>query len=145
MAFQKITFRPGINVQRTQLLNEGGWSAANLIRFREGMPEVYGGWQALLSAPLQGVPRGAHAWSTLAGVPTVAVGTSSRLYVIQFNTAYDITPVATTTTPTNPFTTTMGSATVAVSDPTLLPFYIAAAAVCGALVLHATATPGRRA
>jgi len=117
VAFQKITFRPGINVQRTQLLNESGWSAANLIRFREGMPEVYGGWQALLSAPLQGVPRGAHAWSTLAGVPTVAVGTSSRLYVIQFNTAYDITPVSTTTTPTNPFTTTMGSATVAVSDP----------------------------
>lgn len=134
MGMQKLTLRPGVNLQRTGLLNEGGWSAANLIRFYEEMPEVYGGWTALGTMALSGVPRAAHAWATLAGMPTLAVGTSSMLGVIQGTTLADITPIINTTTPTNPFTTTNGSAIVAVSDP------LAAGPIVGQIVIISGAT-----
>jgi hypothetical protein len=116
MPIKKLLLQPGINTQKTFLLNEGGWSVANLIRFREGLPEVYGGWQPFSTIDVQGVCRGMHAWSTLAGIATLGAGTNQRLYVFQGNTPYDVTPVATTTTPTNPFTTTLHSATVTVLD-----------------------------
>ena len=117
MGMQKILMRPGLNTQRTPLLNQGGWSSGNLMRFREGLPETYGGWVAFLTtAPLtlQGVPRGCHPWATLAGIASMGVGTQFRLYVIQYGEAYDITPIAQTTTPTNPFT--IAGTVVTVSD-----------------------------
>jgi hypothetical protein len=121
---EKLLLRPGLNSQRTPLLNTGGWSFSNLIRFREGLPETYGGWVAFLTSgatTLQGVPRGCHGWATLAGIASMGVGTYERLYVIQYGQSYDITPIAQTTTPTNPFT--ISGTTVTVSDPglTVLP------------------------
>lgn len=119
MPYQKLTFKPGINSQRTQLLNEGGWSVSNCIRFREGVPEVLGGWISFITAVLNGVCRGAHSWSTLAGIATMGCGTQTYLYVIQVGTLYDVTPIAQTTTPSNPFTTQAGSTTVTVVDASL--------------------------
>ena len=119
MATKKITLRPGINLQRTPLLNEGGWSSMNLMRFREGIAEVLGGWVRFMTTQLQGLCRGLLAWSTLAGVACLAAGTHLRLYLIQLGTTYDITPILQTTTPTNPFTTTALSNSVLVSDPGL--------------------------
>jgi hypothetical protein len=116
---QKLILKPGINVQRTPLLQEGGWSSANLIRFREGLPEVYGGWVPFVQTPVQGVCRGVHAWTTLAGINSLGAGTNLRLYLMQGGAAYDITPIVQTTMPTDPFTTVAGSRTVTVLDPTL--------------------------
>lgn len=108
MPYQKLSFKPGIDVNKTQLLNEGGWSFANCVRFREGLPEVLGGWVTLGIPTLVGVPRGTHAWSTLAGIPTLAVGSNVRLYVVQ---------AVAITVPVNPFTTVMSSPNVTVNDP----------------------------
>ena len=44
MPLQKITFRPGINREGTAYDNEGGWFDCNLVRFRKGRPEKFGGW-----------------------------------------------------------------------------------------------------
>jgi hypothetical protein len=119
MPFQKLVFRPGINTQRTPTLNEGGWSSSNLIRFKEGLPETKGGWVMFLQSALQGIIRMMHAWDTLSGTATLGVGTNLRLYVAQGGTAYDVTPIAQTTTPTNPFTTVNGQTTVTVDDSAL--------------------------
>lgn len=119
MPFQKITLRPGINTQATTLLNEGGWSDCNLIRFKEGMAETYGGWTIFSPQTIQGVARGSHAWQTLGGVPTLGAGTDLRLYVFQGGSPYDVTPIVQTTTPTSPFTTIMSSTQVTVSDSSL--------------------------
>lgn len=118
MPFQKLTLAPGINTQRTPMLNKGGWSASNLIRFREGLPEVKGGWTTFLSngTPLDSAIRGLHAWSTLAGVATLGVGTLQRLYVCQSLIANDITPFVRTQVRSDPFSTTTGSSIVTVAD-----------------------------
>lgn len=115
---EKLTFAPGINTQRTPTLNKGGWSFANLMRFREGLPEVKGGWTAFLtSGPVQGVVRALRAWITLSGISTLGIGTSQRLYISQGHVASDVTPIVKTDTPTNPYTTAAGSSIVTVHDP----------------------------
>lgn len=116
MPFQKLAFSPGVNEQRTATLNKGGWSASNLIRFREGLPEVKGGWVAFLLAPLQGAVRAVHAWATLAGIATLGAGTSQRLYICQGGDGFDVTPIVATNHPTNPFVTMLGSSVVTIND-----------------------------
>ena len=54
MPLQKTTFNPGINREGTAYDNEGGWFDCNLVRFRAGRPEKFGGWSKLLSATYQG-------------------------------------------------------------------------------------------
>ena len=44
MALQKTLFKPGINREGTDYSNEGGWFDVNLVRFRKGLPEKFGGW-----------------------------------------------------------------------------------------------------
>ena len=46
MPLSKLKFRPGINRDKTDLAQMGGWYDGNMIRFREGFPEKIGGWQA---------------------------------------------------------------------------------------------------
>lgn len=121
MPFQKIILRGGLNTQRTQLAQQGGWHAANLMRFREGLPEVHGGWTTFLPNPVMGVPRALHAWQTLAAVPTLGIATSQLLYVSQFGNINDITPIVATETLTDPFTTQAGSSIVTVTDATTNP------------------------
>lgn len=116
MPFVKLLPKPGINTQRTQTLNEGGWSVANLVRFREGLPEVIGGWTAFAQATVQGVCRKLHAWVTLSSIDALGIGTHLRLYVAEGGQPYDVTPVVQTTTPNNPFTTTVGQSIVLVTD-----------------------------
>lgn len=140
---QKITLRPGINAMRTPLLNEGGWSNSSLIRFRQGMPEIIGGWQSFSATLMQGVCRGMHSWATLNGTPSLGAGTNIRLYVYQGAVGYDITPVVQQTTPTNPFTTINASNIVTVSDGALTILLavgqlveIASASAVGGLTLN---------
>ena len=39
MSFLKLTFKPGINREKTQYASEGGWYESQLVRFRQGFPE----------------------------------------------------------------------------------------------------------
>ena len=54
MAYSKIQFQPGINREGTAYDNEGGWFDGNLIRFRNGHVEKFGGWAKLGSNTLVG-------------------------------------------------------------------------------------------
>jgi hypothetical protein len=116
MAFLKISFKPGINREKTQYATEGGWYQSQLVRFRQGFPEKIGGWTQYSSSKFLGVCRSLWAWVTLANISLIGVGTNLKFYITYGNTYYDITPIRTVNTLTNPFTTTNLSKSVKVTD-----------------------------
>ena len=117
MPLQKILFKPGVNKENTRYTTEGGWYEADKVRFRQGNPEVIGGWEPLSAATFQGVCRSLWNWVTLGGDNLIGVGTNLKFYINQGGVYYDITPIrATSTINNNPFVVTNGSATVTVTD-----------------------------
>ena len=116
MPLQKILFKPGVNKENTRYTTEGGWYEADKVRFRQGNPEVIGGWQPFSAATYQGVCRSLWNWVTLGGDNLIGVGTNLKFYLNQGGLYYDITPIRETVTLTNPFNTTNTSTTVLVTD-----------------------------
>jgi hypothetical protein len=117
MPLQKILFKPGVNKENTRYTTEGGWYEADKVRFRQGNPEVIGGWQPFSAATFQGVCRSLWNWVTLGGDNLIGVGTNLKFYLNQGGLYYDITPIrATSTINNNPFVATNGSAVITVTD-----------------------------
>ena len=117
MPLQKILFKPGVNKENTRYTTEGGWYEADKVRFRQGSPEVIGGWQPFSAATFQGVCRSLWNWVTLGGNNLIGVGTNLKFYINQGGLYYDVTPIrATSTINVNPFVATNGSATITVTD-----------------------------
>ena len=117
MALQKYVFKPGINREGTAYDNEPAWFDCNLIRFRAGRPEKFGGWQKLISATYQGTARALHNFVSLAGTKYLGVGTHLKYYVVENNNAFnDITPIRKTSTNSITFAATNGSSTLTVTD-----------------------------
>lgn len=116
MPLRIVRLKAGVDTQRTPTLNQESWSASNLIRWFEGLPQKLGGWIAMNVTPLVGTGRGMHAWADLMGNPYVAVGTEQRLELCYGGVMYDITPLRATTNPSPSFSTTISSATVTVTD-----------------------------
>lgn len=97
MPLQKISLRPGVSRESTDLANEGGWYACDKIRFRSGSPENIGGWTPITSDTFLGVCRNLTEWESLStpGVPSfllLGVGTNIKFYLLNNQTFYDITP-----------------------------------------------------
>ena len=65
MPMTKLTFKPGLNRERTFASNEGGWYAADKVRFRFGLPEKIKGWVKRSEASFLGSCRALHAWTSL--------------------------------------------------------------------------------
>jgi hypothetical protein len=117
MPLQKILFKPGVNKENTRYTNEGGWYEADKVRFRQGNPEVVGGWEPYSAATYQGVCRSLWNWVTLGGNNLIGVGTNLKFYINQGGAYNDVTPIrATSTINNNPFAATNGSATITVTD-----------------------------
>jgi len=116
MPLQKILFKPGVNKENTRYTTEGGWYECDKVRFRQGNPEVIGGWARISVNTFLGVCRSLWNWITLAGQNLVGVGTNLKFYIEQGGEYYDITPIrATSTINNNPFALT-ASTTVTVTD-----------------------------
>ena len=117
MPLQKILFKPGVNKENTRYTTEGGWFEADKVRFRQGNPEVIGGWEPYSASTYQGVCRSLWNWVLLDGRNIVGVGANLKFYLENGGTYYDITPIrATSTINNNPFAATNGSATITVTD-----------------------------
>ena len=116
MPLQKILFKPGVNRENTRYTTEGGWYECDKIRFRQGNPEIIGGWTRVSTNYFLGVCRSLWNWVTLIGTNLVGVGTNLKFYISDTGTYYDITPIrATSTINNNPFTGN-GTTTVTVTD-----------------------------
>jgi hypothetical protein len=116
MSFLKLTFKPGINREKTQYASEGGWYESQLVRFRQGFPEKIGGWTQYSANTFLGVCRSLWNWFTLSNISYIGVGTNLKFYITSGNFYYDITPIRTVNTLTNPFATTSGKNSVIVTD-----------------------------
>jgi hypothetical protein len=115
MPLQKILFKPGVNKENTRYTTEGGWYDCDKIRFRQGNPEIVGGWQRISSNTFNGTCRSLWNWTTLANLNLVGVGTNTKFYIQNGGAYYDITPLRVTTTlGTDPFTGN-GTTTVTVT------------------------------
>lgn len=116
MALAAITLAPGVDVEKTATLNSGGWTAANAVRFREGLPEKDGGWQRYINALVVGTARGMEAWADLANNSYLAIGSEQQLQLVAAGSLLNITPIEQTDNLAPAFTTTLGSKTVTIAD-----------------------------
>lgn len=133
MPLNIVKVNPGVVKDITQYSagkNGPFWVDGNNVRFRNGFPTKIGGWtnEAIFSldasgavtstaSSLTGVPRKMNFWRGITdGEDYLAVGTHNHLQIIKGNGIYDITPLITTASLTNPFTTSSGSTTVTVAD-----------------------------
>ena len=117
MALQKTIFRPGIYREGTDYDNEGGWFDCNLVRFRKGRPEKFGGWSKLTSNTYLGTARALHPWVSLSGTKFLGIGTHLKYYIEAGGTFNDVTPIRSTTSAGDvTFSATNGDATITVAD-----------------------------
>ena len=116
MPLQKILFKPGVNKENTRYTTEGGWYECDKVRFRQGTPEVIGGWNRISPFTFLGVCRSLWNWVTLGGLNLVGVGTNLKFYIERGGAYFDVTPIRSTVTiNNNPFALT-ASTTVTVTD-----------------------------
>jgi len=116
MPLKKLLFKPGVNRENTRYTTEGGFYDCDKIRFRQGTPEKIGGWQRISTFSFLGICRSLWNWVTVGGSNLLAVGTNLKYYIGRGGQYYDITPIRSTATLTNPFTATNGSSTLTVAD-----------------------------
>jgi len=112
---QKINIQPGFNKQVTATGGEGQWISGDYVRFRYGTPEKIGGWAQLGDNTLTGRNTALHHFVNASGIKYAAIGTNRFLYVYSGGAFYDITPLKSTTTLTNAFSTTTDDATVTIT------------------------------
>jgi hypothetical protein len=138
-----INIKPGINKNDSPYQSEGTYVSCQWMRFQHDNPKKMGGWQTVpTSATYDGVARDSTSWVDLRGDRWFAVGTNSQLSIYNGQLFTDITPVLTSAYATSAFSTTNGSAVVAVSVAGFAPTagdYVAITSVNVAnLVLNGT-------
>jgi hypothetical protein len=116
MPLKKLLLKPGVNRENTRYTNENGWYECDKIRFRQGTPEKIGGWQRNSAATFLGWCRSLWNWVTLVGENLIGVGTEIKFYIQRGGAYFDITPIRETAVLTDPFSTTIGSEFVTVTD-----------------------------
>lgn len=87
-----LKIAPGLVSDDTTFAAAGRWSDGSNCRFVDGLPQVIGGWQRLVSDELQGVCRAALAWRTQTYADNLALGTNEKLYLFAGGALEDITP-----------------------------------------------------
>jgi hypothetical protein len=112
---QKVNFLPGINKQITPTGAESQWIDCDNVRFRYGTPEKIGGWKQLGADNVTGAARALHQFTNSLGRKYSIIGTNRILYAYSGGVFYDIHPIKSTTTLTNAFSTTNGSASVTIN------------------------------
>tara|TARA_R110000824_G_scaffold2970_10_gene13604 strand:- start:2540 stop:4564 length:2025 start_codon:yes stop_codon:yes gene_type:complete len=116
VAFAKLDIKGGIVKDRPDYSSGPVWIDGDKVRFQQGLPEKLGGWKSETGYTFTGIPSKAITWRSLSGTDLLAVGTDKKLQLIFGDVLYDITPIAATTTPTNPYTTVDEDATVTVTE-----------------------------
>ena len=112
---KKLVVKSGVNRENSRYYTEGGWYDCDKIRFRQGTPQKIGGWNKISSSFFAGICRSLWAWQTLGQVTLIGVGTNEKFYISRGGSYYDITPIRTANTLSNPFTATTGSSVITVT------------------------------
>lgn len=109
MPYNPVRLQPGIDVEKTPALNQGGWSDSAFIRWMEGLPQKYGGWTKYWNSSVNSPTRALHAWlanthslgaSEAGDMDCLAIGAESALTVVAtqngVQSAYPIMPLTRT-------------------------------------------------
>ena len=89
-----LSMPPGIVKKDSLFATRSRWYDCNLVRFWQGQPQKWRGWETYIPPnPMVDPPRAALAWTTTNGTRLVAWGTAAGLYILKDGVIYDITPV----------------------------------------------------
>jgi len=122
MPWAAVTLRPGVDTVKTLSLNEAGVSASQLIRYRDGLIETYGGWANWAGFTINSTIRDLHPWQDINGVQHLGAAATQSWNALTVNSSNStitnqvITPQTTTTNPTPNFSVTASSNVVTVVD-----------------------------
>lgn len=93
MALIPLKIPPGVYRNGTEYQSAGRWYDANLVRWYENTLRPIGGWRKKSTTALTGSCRGILTWRSNSGGRYIAMGTHSKLYVMDENSVLkDITP-----------------------------------------------------
>jgi len=111
----KLEFLPGFHRESTQYAEDGKWYDGNRVRFREGKPENFRGYEKAFNTPYYGIARDILTWSDNDTKKLMSFGTEKFLYVVLSNELYDSTPFVSATTLTSVMNTQINSPLVSIS------------------------------
>ena len=116
MTWAPIQLVPGVDTQKTLTANQAGVSQSQLIRYKEGLIQTYGGWQNYVNFTIASTVRQLHPWQDVNGNAHLGIGATANLGVITAGSYFDVTPQTTTTNPAPNFSITISSNIVTVVD-----------------------------
>lgn len=118
-----IPIERGLYSVRSPRASVNRWRDGQNVRWVDGLPEKVGGFvpQALVDeegneVTYYGRARTVHEWNSLDGQNWLAFGTQCKLYLVNNNTLYDITPLRRQISLTNAISTANGSSTITIVD-----------------------------
>src|SRR5581483_1046810 len=111
-----VQLKPGVDTQLTLSANQAGVSQSQLIRFKEGLLQSYGGWTNYVGFTIASTIRDLHPWQDINGTKRLSAAATGNVVVITSGSAQDITPQTNTTNPAPNFSTTNGSCLVTIVD-----------------------------
>jgi hypothetical protein len=117
MPMTSVKLIPGVNVERTQSVNEAGISQSQMIRYKDGLVQTMGGWQSLFGVTIPSTVRDLHAWLDITGRKWLGVGATANLIAITSTGSVDITPQTRLSSFAPSFSVSSGSNVVTVNDP----------------------------
>lgn len=121
MPHAQLKLLPGVDQNRTPVLNEAAIQTTNLVRFRRdqqgiGLVEKLGGWSKYVASAFASKVRHLLAWQDTDDDSWLAVGCETQLIAIGEGTSSDITPQTRTDVVAVNVTTTSGSAICSIVD-----------------------------
>ena len=119
MSTGPVTLRPGVDVVKTPLLNEGGFSASNLVRWFNGILQKLGGCSRLSSQTITGLVSALHPFTDLNGNNYIGIGTNTTLQL--YAATASLAPGSTSNLNTANISVTPGSKVVTVTDTSYSP------------------------
>lgn len=121
MPMGAVQLVPGVNTQRTLAANQTGVSQSQLVRYKDGMVQTYGGWESIFTT-IASTVRDLHAWQDIQQRQWLAAGATSNLVVMSDDAGTaDITPQTRTTNPIPNFSISSGSNIVTIVDANSAP------------------------
>lgn len=120
MSISSVKLIPGVNVEKTPVLNEAGYSFSQLIRWKDGLVQKLGGWTRFYPFALGGIAKAMWSWLDFNENGWLAVGTTTELDAINDGALQRITPQVLISDFAPDFDTTSASPNVSVTDPNIL-------------------------
>lgn len=117
MPWGSIQLKPGVDTQLTKSANMAGIWQSQLVRFKEGLAQTYGGWVNYVNFTIPSIIRELHPWQDINGVQHLGVAAISNLVVITSGSNQDITPQTNTTNPVPNISISSGSNVATIVDP----------------------------